>query len=220
MDFDELYPNRFMKAGEFKGKDVTLTITKVILEELAGKVGPEKKGILCFARTTKQLVLNKTNGLCLKALFGRNTDEWIGKKVTFFPAEIQFEDNDLAIRVRGSPDITAPVTFELKLARKKPRMVTLQPTGSVKVTPAKTAAAQPPAPAKPITAPVTTHGPPPEDEEPVGKRTTVAPAKAARRLVLEDKSTTPDNVDPVTGEVPFEDESQDPFGGSEEASGL
>lgn len=215
MDFDELYPNRFLKAGEFKGRDVTLTISKVVLEELAGKNGPEMKGILSFERTPKQLVLNKTNGLCLKALFGRNTDEWIGKKVTFFPAEIQFEDNDLAIRVRGSPDIAAPVTFELKLARKKPRMVTLQRTGSVKLAnPAKPAAAKPPAPAKPITAPVTTHGPPPEDEAtPIGKRTTAAPAKAARRVVIEE-------VDETTGEVTEAEDESLPFDEPDEASGL
>lgn len=128
MDFDGLFPNRFLKAGEFQKKDVTLTISAVKIEELEGTKGKENKAIVSFAHTAKQLVLNKTNGLSIKAMFGRETNDWIGKKVTFFPAEIKFEDSDLAIRVRGSPDIPGPITFELKLARKKPRSVTLQKT--------------------------------------------------------------------------------------------
>lgn len=124
-----------MKAGQFSGKDVTLTITKIGLEELEGQTGKKNKAIVTFKEVAFQLVLNKTNALCCKAMFGPETDSWIGKRVTFFPAEIHFEDNDLAIRVRGSPDIPAPVTFDLKLARKKPKSVTLIKTGNPKPTP-------------------------------------------------------------------------------------
>lgn len=130
MDFDRLFPNRFLKAGEFQRRDVTLTIARVQLEELEGAKGKENKAIIAFRETPKQLVLNKTNGLSIKAMFGRETDNWVGKRVTLYPAEIKFEDSDLAIRVRGSPDIAAHITFELKLARKKPRQVTLQKTGT------------------------------------------------------------------------------------------
>lgn len=130
LDFDQLFPNRFMKAGEFKGKDVTLKISAVKVEVLEGDKGKETKGILSFEGTQKQLVLNKTNGLCIKAMFGRDTDAWIGKRVTFYPAQIDFGDVDLAIRVRGSPDIAADLDMELKLARKKPRKVTLKKTGA------------------------------------------------------------------------------------------
>lgn len=128
MDFDKLFPGRFMKAGQFKGKDVTLTMTKVSVEELEGQTGKKQKAIISFKETPLELVLNKTNGLCLKAMWGRETDAWVGKRVTLYPAPIQFEDNDLAIRVRGSPDLKAPVTFELKLARKKPRTTTMAVT--------------------------------------------------------------------------------------------
>jgi hypothetical protein len=33
------------------------------------------------------------------------------------------------IRVKGSPDLTAPLTFELRLPRKRPIQTTLVPTG-------------------------------------------------------------------------------------------
>jgi hypothetical protein len=128
MDFDKLFPGRFLKAGQFGGRDVTMTIAKIVLEEMDGVKGKETKAIASFRERPLQLVLNKTNALSLKAMFGRETDQWVGKRVTFFPAKIQFEDHDIAIRVRGSPDIAANVTFELKLARKKPRSVTLLKT--------------------------------------------------------------------------------------------
>lgn len=131
MHFDELFPNRFLKAGEFKGKDVTLTIKGVQREELEGDKGKETKAIVSFERTPKQLVLNKTNALCVRAMFGAEVDAWIGKRITFYPAHIEFGDTDLAIRVRGSPDLQADMTFELKLARKKPKPTTLRRTAKV-----------------------------------------------------------------------------------------
>lgn len=137
MDFDKLYPHRFLKAGDFGGKDVTLQISGVRLEELDGAKGKETKAVLSFNGTKKELVLNKTNGLCIKAMFGRETDAWLGKRLTFYPAAIQFQDSDLAIRVRGSPDLKSNITFELRLARKTPKAMTLFKTGG------QPAAAQP-----------------------------------------------------------------------------
>jgi hypothetical protein len=168
MDFDKLFPARFLKAGEFQGRDVTLTIAGVSLEELETARGKETKAIVSFRETKKQLVLNKTNGLCIKAMFGRETDAWIGKRVTFYPAHIQFEDNDLAIRVRGSPDIPAPITFELKLPRKKPKQTTLQVTRvGAQPRPQKPAtASKPAAPAKPAAAPSVADEQPQFDEPP------------------------------------------------------
>lgn len=118
LDFDELYPGRFMKAGEFKDKDVTLKIASVTKDKLEGSKGEETKGVIRFEKTEKALVLNKTNGVCIREMFGRDTGEWVGKRVTFFPAKVDFEDSDLAIRVRGSPDIPADIAFQAKVGRK------------------------------------------------------------------------------------------------------
>jgi hypothetical protein len=131
LDYDLLFPGRFMKAAEFKGRDVTLTISKIRIEELPQDKGGDKpKGIITFNETKKELVLNRTNGECIKAMFGRDTGEWIGKHVTFYPASMgASEFGALAIRVRGSPDIAQAVVFDLKLPRKSARSVTLAATG-------------------------------------------------------------------------------------------
>jgi hypothetical protein len=133
MDFDKLFPGRFLKAADLNGKEVTLTISAVVTDELVGDKGTEVKGLLSFAGKKKQLVLNKTNGLCLKQMFGRETDEWVGKRVTIFPTTFNDEP---CIRVKGSPDIAKDITFDLKLPRKAPRSTTL-----IKTTPSGTAAA-------------------------------------------------------------------------------
>ncbi len=130
LDWDELFPSRFLKAGELKGRDVTLTISGIALEDLPqDKGGTRVRGILSFNGTKKQLVLNRTNGEAIKALFGRDTGEWIGKRVTFYPAHINMEIAEWAVRVRGSPDISVPVEFELRLPRRKPVPVKLLVTG-------------------------------------------------------------------------------------------
>ena len=128
LDYDALFPGRFLKAGDFGGRDVTVTISGIDLEDLPQEKGGDKpKGIISFEGKKKKLVLNRTNGECIKAMFGRDTGEWIGKRITLYPADFQ---GDLCIRVKGSPDIEKPITFELKLPRKKPQPKTMLKTGT------------------------------------------------------------------------------------------
>lgn len=122
VDWDELYPGRFMKAGEFKGKKPTLTIDKVKIEELVGDKGPQIKGIIFFKETEKQWALNKTNGICLKEMFGRKVQEWIGRRVTLFAG---MWDGEECIRVWGSPELTADKDVTISLPRKRPFSMTM-----------------------------------------------------------------------------------------------
>ena len=62
VDWDELYPGRFLKAGEFKGQKVTLRIATVRIEELVGDKGPKVKGVIAFEQTEKQWALNRPTG--------------------------------------------------------------------------------------------------------------------------------------------------------------
>jgi hypothetical protein len=127
VDWDELYPGRFIKAGDLKGKQVTLTISAVRVEELVGDKGPQMKGIMSFDRTDKQLPLNKTNGICMKAMFGREVQKWVGKRVTLFPGNW---DGEPAIRVYGSPDIEADMKVTVALPRKKPVEMVMRKVGA------------------------------------------------------------------------------------------
>lgn len=122
VDWDELYPGRFLKASDFKGKKVTLEISDVKLEELEGDKGKQIKGVISFRKTDKQWALNKTNGICLKLMFGRMVQEWVGKRVTLFESTW---NGDVCIRVFGSPDIEKDLAATVALPRKRPFEMTL-----------------------------------------------------------------------------------------------
>lgn len=140
VDWDELYPGRFLKAGELKGKNVTLRIASVDLEKLVGDKGEQIKGVLTFEKTDKHLALNKTNGICLKEMFGKKVQEWVGKRVTLFPSQWNGED---CIRIFGSPDIAADKKIIVQLPRKRPIEMLMHKVGAP--TSVKPAAAPPPA---------------------------------------------------------------------------
>ena len=129
VDWDQLYPGRFLKAGDFLGKTPTLTIARVELDELEGNKGKKITGILHFERTDKQLTLNKTNGLCLKAMLGRNVQEWVGKRITLCTQEWTDPETKEAkhvIRIHGSPDIAADTDVLIQLPRKRPFKMTMR----------------------------------------------------------------------------------------------
>jgi hypothetical protein len=126
VDFDQLYPGRFLKAGELLGKKVTLTIADYDLEELQGDDGTKKaKAIISFKETEKKLVACKTNGVCLKAMFGKTLPEWPGKRVTIFP---DLWNGEPCIRIWGSPDIEKEFDVEITLPRRRPFKKTMHKT--------------------------------------------------------------------------------------------
>ena len=146
VDWDELYPGRFIKASEFKGKQVTLRISAVRIEELIGDKGPRISGVISFEKTEKQWAINRTNGICCRAMFGTKVQEWVGKRVTLFPG---MHDGEACIRVWGSPDIDKDFDVLVSLPRKRPFTMTMHRTGTKAPPPAaaatRPAAATPPA---------------------------------------------------------------------------
>lgn len=122
VDFDELFPGRFIKAGELGERQVTLKIASVDMEELEGDAGKKIKGIVCFDGTPKQWVLNRTNATCLREMFGRKIPEWVGKRVTLYAGVWNSEP---CVRVWGSPDIPEDRNIEVALPRRKPIRMTM-----------------------------------------------------------------------------------------------
>jgi hypothetical protein len=122
VDWDELYPGRFLHAADLKGKKVTVRITDVILEELIGDNGAQVKGLMSFDGKDKQFALNKTNGICIKAMFGRKLADWTGKRITLFEGSWNGEP---CLRIWGSPDIEADIEVTVALPRKRPFNMTL-----------------------------------------------------------------------------------------------
>ncbi len=116
--FDQLYPGRFIKAGELLGKKVTLTIRDVEMEELQGDDGAKKaKALVSFTESPKMLVLCKTNGICIREMFGKVLAAWVGKRITVFEDTWNGEP---CVRIWGSPDIAKDFDVEVALPRRRP----------------------------------------------------------------------------------------------------
>jgi hypothetical protein len=119
--YSALYPGRFLKADLLKGKHVTLTIKNIDVEELIGeKNKAEPKVVVSFLERPLEYVMPKTNGFCLKRMFGNDPHEWIGKRITIYPTKTKFGREDVdCIRVAGSPDIPEDMPITVPQGRKK-----------------------------------------------------------------------------------------------------
>lgn len=141
LSFDQLYPGTYIKAGEFNGKPVTLTIKSVKREMLSNGTGGEEGAVtVSFAETEKQFVMNKTCGVCLRAMWGDDSGDWVGHRITLHPVrdESGLSESGQCIRVLGSPELDKPLKFRARLGRK---MVTQT------LVPTKKGGGNPPAPA-------------------------------------------------------------------------
>lgn len=108
----------FMFAFDLQGKDVTVTIDRVVAGELTGTSGRKSKKPLCYfreGRDKKPLALNATNCKAIASLYGNDTDGWVGKRVTLYPTTTQMGGETVdCIRVRPSkpPERAAPKPAE------------------------------------------------------------------------------------------------------------
>lgn len=104
MHVELMFPSDYIKAAEFKGREVTLTITKVTHDEVMTSKGKMPKYILHFQETEKMFILNKTNAKAIaKALNEPKAINWPGHTVTLKPTECEaFGEIVECIRVKGA----------------------------------------------------------------------------------------------------------------------
>lgn len=131
MKFSDMYHSDRIYAADFKGREVTLTFKKIVMEVLGkGSPSEEELPVWYFDETEKRMPANKTNGVCARALFGDESDDWIGHRITLFPTKDTsgLSDDGLCIRVKGSPELERPLKFKAHVGRDT-KTFTLTPTG-------------------------------------------------------------------------------------------
>lgn len=101
MHFKLLYPSQYLGAHDLQGKDATVTIARVVVEELKTERGSERKPVLHFEKAEKRMVLNKTNATAIAALYGNETNAWAGKRITLYATPVSAFGKEVeALRVR------------------------------------------------------------------------------------------------------------------------
>lgn len=97
MRIDSAFPSTYLKAADLQGRNVVVTISHVRMED----VGDDHKPVLYFVGKEKGLALNKTNSNNISALYGYETDDWTGKPIELFEAQVDYQGKSVpAIRVR------------------------------------------------------------------------------------------------------------------------
>jgi hypothetical protein len=111
MNINGAFPSKWLKAADI-ADDTTLEIAGVDMEDVAGD--GEAKPVVYFTGSDKGLVLNKTNSTAIAGLYGVETEDWVGKAVTLFPTQTEFQGKPVeCIRVRLKKPAGAAVTDDL-----------------------------------------------------------------------------------------------------------
>ena len=68
-----------------QGRDVTVTISKVVAGQLTAMGGRKsKKPVVYFEGKEKGLICNKTNSKTIASLYGNYVESWVGKRITLY----------------------------------------------------------------------------------------------------------------------------------------
>ncbi|RVJ23442.1 hypothetical protein [Sinorhizobium medicae] len=97
----DLYPRRYLSSEDLKGQRYTLTIDRVVVEDVGDDGGD--KPVLYFRGAKKGMVLNLTNGDTLATAYGADYTQWPGK-----PVEVYF-DPDVTYKGRRTGGIRVDV---------------------------------------------------------------------------------------------------------------
>lgn len=84
MKFTDLVPASFLQKEDFD-RPALLTIDRIEIKNVAPQgQPPENKGVIYFQEEDRGLVLNRTNAEIVGALYGKDPDQWPGRKIVAF----------------------------------------------------------------------------------------------------------------------------------------
>ncbi len=109
MELATIFPSKYIKAADLKGREHTVVIARCEIE----KLGDDNKLVIYFQNKEKGLVTNRTNADRIAYLYGSNTDDWEGKEIILFTDIVSFQGKVMeAVRVKpparrsnGNPNI-------------------------------------------------------------------------------------------------------------------
>lgn len=133
MHYEAMFRGDYIAAVEMEeGKPLTLTITGIDFRSMFDekKKGNIEKAVVSFREEERGWVINKTNAQLVAAMFGPETNDWRGKRVTIERQQVRLGGKMTpGIRVIGSPDLNSDITATVDLPRKRPQEVRLRRTG-------------------------------------------------------------------------------------------
>jgi len=101
MNVNDAFPSRYLKAADLGGREVTVTIERVELQDVGRS--KERRPIVYFTGKRKGLILNRTNARRIGEIAGSlETTAWRGVQVRLFTSQVEFQGSLVdAIRVKA-----------------------------------------------------------------------------------------------------------------------
>ena len=132
MKGEDIFPSKYLKSADLKGRPHLVTISHCDME----KLGNDDKLILYFQGKEKGMVCNKTNFGRIAFMHGDETDDWPGCKIVLATELVDFQGKStMAIRVRAPNGVGA---------KKPPLQETENPAEPLKAAPRPTPKTAPP----------------------------------------------------------------------------
>ena len=102
MKKDDVFPSKYLKHTDLRGKATTATIEHAVLETLKSPEGKTlDKVVLYFAGAKKSLPLNVTNFDAVADICGADTDDWAGCRIELYATKTQMAGKTVdCIRIR------------------------------------------------------------------------------------------------------------------------
>jgi hypothetical protein len=98
----ERFPSKYVQASDLKPGGVTVTMDRVVMEDVGQGKDKKTKPVLYFRNASKAMVLNSTNDETIGNLFGDDDREWRGRRICLFPTTTTFGGKTVAcVRVRA-----------------------------------------------------------------------------------------------------------------------
>ncbi len=110
MKISGAFPSKYLKAADLGNRSVTVTIEKVVMENVGQEgQGEEYKPVLYFQGKSKGMVLNKTNAEAIAYVHGDETDAWLGKPVELLTMMVPFQGRMVpGLRIKAQTDQWVP----------------------------------------------------------------------------------------------------------------
>lgn len=104
--FRKLFDERFIGSYDLEGNEngLLVTISRLEVEKMQASQGdePKDKPVLYFNEGKKGLVLNKTTAKAIAAMYGSDTDGWLGKEIILYATTcMAFGEEVECIRVKS-----------------------------------------------------------------------------------------------------------------------
>ncbi len=100
MRMSQAFPSTYLKAADLDDEKWVVTIEEIKMELVGQGEDQTHKPVAYFRELEKGLVLNKTNGTAISTIYGDESDDWSGQRITLFSTWVDFGGKQVeAIRV-------------------------------------------------------------------------------------------------------------------------